>query len=165
MPMQVLAPDPQTGAAITALAHIIQLAVAPVFLLSGVAGFLAVLTNRLSRIIDRTRTLESDHAIASGHMSKPSPQETPTLVGAELRVLRDRARLINRAITLCTLCALLVASVVAVLFLGAFFKPVFSIIVAPIFIAAMLALVAGLLSFLHEIHLATKHMREATRWA
>jgi hypothetical protein len=125
-----------------------------------------VLTNRLSRIIDRTRALESGHELASGEMfERAHPQETPTAVGAELRVLRERAHYINRAITLCTLCALLVASVVAVLFLGAFLRPEFSIVVAPVFIAAMLALIAGLLSFLQEIRLATRHMRAAARWA
>lgn len=47
---------PESG--LTEIAHVIQLAVAPVFLLTGVAGILSVLTNRLARIIDRARVLE-----------------------------------------------------------------------------------------------------------
>jgi len=44
---------------ITAVAHVIQLSVAPVFLLSGIGAMLAVMTNRLARVIDRARTLEA----------------------------------------------------------------------------------------------------------
>jgi len=44
---------------IAAIAHVIQLSIAPVFLISGVATFLSVLTNRLARIVDRARVLES----------------------------------------------------------------------------------------------------------
>jgi hypothetical protein len=90
-----------------------------VFLLSGVAGILAVLTNRLARVIDRGRALETqlDHA----------PVELERAVHAEVENLYRRARLIGHAITFCTLTALLVCSVVATLFVGllAFLREIF----------------------------------------
>ena len=97
-----------------AVAHAIQLAVAPVFLLSGIGAILAVMTNRLGRIIDRARVLEDrlDNASAELH---------PAL-HTDLTTLSRRAKLISRAITLCTATALLVCTVIAVLFLSAFLR-------------------------------------------
>ena len=77
----------QTESQVVAIGHVIQLAVAPVFLLTGVSGLLAVLTNRLARIIDRARTLEDRLARA--------PQAEQGGVENELRQLSRRARLIK----------------------------------------------------------------------
>lgn len=121
------------------------------FLLSGVSAFLGVLTNRLARIIDRARTLEA------GHVPAATPRDQ---IRAELRVLNARARLINRAISLSTYCALLTASVIAALFLGEFVRLDLSVPIAVTFVAAMLALIAGLVSFLHEVHLGIRWMRQ-----
>ena len=142
----------QPDSPISSVAHTIQLAVAPVFLLSGVAAFLGVLTNRLARIIDRTRALED--ARTRGGEGAEAPR-------SELRVLRTRAHLINRAIGMCTYCALLIAAVIGALFVGAVARVGLAWLVATAFVAAMLALIAGLLSFLREVHMATRHMREA----
>jgi hypothetical protein len=79
----------------------------------------------------------------------------------EVRVLARRARLMNRSIRLCTLCALLVSTVIIALFVGAFFARDLSVVIGMLFIAAMLSLCAGLISFLHEIALATRHLRVA----
>jgi hypothetical protein len=141
----------QPDSPVSVLAHTIQLAVAPVFLLSGVGAFLGVLTNRLARIIDRTRALEEPRTRVS---------ESNEAVRGELRVLRARGHLINRAIGMCTYCALLVAGVIVVLFVGAVARVDLAWVVAAAFVAAMLALIAGLLSFLREVHLATRHMRD-----
>ena len=92
------------------IAHLIQSSVAPVFLLSGVAATLGVLTNRLSRIVDRARTLEE-------HLES-HPGRGPQLLG-DLRVLARRANYINVAISLATIAALLVALVVVTLFANA----------------------------------------------
>jgi hypothetical protein len=124
------------------VASVIQLAVAPVFLVSGVAALLAVLANRLGRIIDRARALEM--LTADAH------------VEAELLALSKRARLINKSITLATTSALLVCSVIVVLFLGTFFTIDLATIVALLFVVAMGSLIAGLLTFLSEIRLATR---------
>ena len=95
-----------------AVAHAIQLAVAPVFLLTGIGAILAAMTNRLGRIIDRARVLEErlDNASTELHHA----------LRTDLTTLSRRAKLISRAITLCTATALLVCTVIAVLFLSAF---------------------------------------------
>ncbi|MGH7536201.1 MAG: DUF2721 domain-containing protein [Gemmatimonadales bacterium] len=136
---------------VSAIAHVIQLAVAPVFLLSGVGGMLAVLTNRLARIIDRARNLEARLPLAD--------QPTQADLHVELQLLSRRSRLMNWAISLCTVCALLVCVVIAALFLGAFLLTDVSLVIGLAFIAAMLALFGGLLSFLREIYIATRSLR------
>jgi len=141
----------QQSPGITAVAHAIQLAVAPVFLLSGIGAMLAVLTNRLARIIDRGRALETQ--LATG------PPDAAARLHAELATLTRRARLIGRAITLCTITALLVCAVIATLFLGAFARFDTSVPVALFFVAAMVAFFAGLLFFLREIFIATANLR------
>jgi hypothetical protein len=141
----------QQSSGITAVAHAIQLAVAPVFLLSGIGAMLAVLTNRLSRIIDRARTLEERLAA--------SPPDLAAQIHAQLAALARRAQLISRAITLCTITALLVCAVIATLFLGAFARFDTSVPVAMFFVAAMVTFFAGLLFFLREIFVATANLR------
>jgi hypothetical protein len=145
----------QTENAISGLAHTIQLAVAPVFLLTGVGSFLNVLTSRLARIIDRSRALEG--------MSADAHAAAAAVVLDELRVLRRRSELINRAIGMCTYSALLVAGTVATLFVGAFLRLDLSTLVAVAFVASMLALITGLTNFLGEVHLATRQLREQGR--
>jgi hypothetical protein len=132
---------------VSSVAHVIQLAVAPVFLLTGVGAILAVLINRLARVVDRFRLLEQQlfSATKAGVLL-----ELP-----EMGILSRRARLIHWAISLCTVCALLVCVVIAALFVGSVLAVDLSDPIALLFIAAMLALIAGLLSFLREIALAT----------
>lgn len=149
MQPELLGDQPGIGGLVRA----IQLALAPVFLLSGIGAFLAVLTNRLARVIDRARTLEErlvvdedDEAIRARHLD-------------ELDFLRLRIRLAHRAITFCTYSALLVAGVVATLFLGAVAHVDLARVVAAAFVLAMTALIAGLTSFLREIHVATRHFQ------
>ena len=152
----------QLESSVSALAHTIQLSVAPVFLLTGVGSFLNVLANRLARIIDRTRVLEG---------TKPAAPDVHAAVQEELRVLHRRTELINRAIGMCTYCALLVAGVVAALFVGVVLDVGavrglrYGHFVALGFVAAMITLIFGLTSFLGEVHLATRHMREQAQKA
>jgi hypothetical protein len=141
---------PESG--LTEIAHVIQLAVAPVFLLTGVAGILNVLTNRLARIIDRSRVLE---AVIAGPGANPK-------AAAELVVLGKRSLAVNLAIALVTLCALLVCAVIAALFLGTFFALDVARAVGWVFIAAMLCLIGGLIAFLREIRLANRGLRIAS---
>ncbi|ESS71557.1 hypothetical protein MGMO_96c00040 [Methyloglobulus morosus KoM1] len=135
---------------VTTIAHAIQLAVAPVFLLTGVASILSVLTNRLGRIIDRTRLLYGRSVAAV---------ETDQTISVELKSLKQRARLIHLAIGLCTICLLLICSVIAVLFLGSFVDVDIAAVIAALFVAAMLCLIVALLNFMCEIFLATVHVR------
>jgi membrane-associated HD superfamily phosphohydrolase len=134
---------------VTTIAHAIQLAVAPVFLLTGVASILSVLTNRLGRIIDRSRVL---------HGWSLQAIEINQAIQAELKSLKRRGRLIHWAIGLCTTCLLLICTVVAVLFLGSFIALNMAVI-ASLFVAAMLCLIAALLNFICEIYMATAHVR------
>ena len=110
------------------IAHLIQSSVAPVFLLSGVAATIGVLTTRLSRIVDRARVLEDQLA---GH-----PGEGPQL-HSDLAVLARRANYINIAISLATIAALLVALVVVSLFANAFFASELSVLIALLFVGSM----------------------------
>jgi hypothetical protein len=139
------------GSELADIGHVIQLAVAPVFLLTGVAAFLNVLTNRLARIIDRARAIEA--ALADGG---PHPRGD---LGQELAALSHRARWINRSIALATICALLIASLVALLFAGAFLGVDMRMPAGLAFVATMFALIGALLSFLREVFVATRHLR------
>lgn len=141
----------QPDTTIISVAHVIQLAVAPVFLLTGIGAILGVLINRLARIIDRTRLLES--RIEGAEPNSLSAMQT------ELVTLSKRSRLINRAISLGTFSALLICIVIAALFVGAFLVIDVSGAIALLFIAAMLTLIGGLVNFLREIYLATASMR------
>ena len=145
----------QVDTQVTDIARVIQLAVAPVFLLSGVGVTLTVLTNRLARIIDRARALESDLA------GKPAPENSA--VYAELRILSHRAQLIHRAITLSTACALLICGVIVSLFLGALLATNLSGLIILLFIAGMLAFIGALVHFLQEIFRATASLRFGPR--
>ena len=73
--------------------------------------------------------------------------------------LSRRARLINRAISLATISALLVCAVIAALFFGVFFSIDVSTLVGLVFIASMLTLMGGLLAFLREVHVAIRSLR------
>ena len=137
----------QTATGITDIAHSIQLAVAPVFLLSGIGAILAVLTNRLARIIDRARVLE-------GTLSTAADGQRPQLRG-ELGDLAKRARHIHRAITLSTACALVICVVIVALFAGVAMGRDLSMLIAVLFIAALCAFIGALISFLVEIRIAT----------
>ena len=139
------------AAGISTVAHVIQLAVAPVFLLTGVGAILAVLINRLARVVDRFRVLERHQPDSADEEADPIRTARCT----EMRILSRRARLIHWAISLCTICALFVCVVIATLFVGSVVGADLSGVIALLFIAAMLALIAGLLSFLREIALAT----------
>ena len=136
---------------ITDVAHGIQLAVAPVFLLSGVGVTLTVLTNRLARIIDRARSLQGSLPAA--------PEPAAARIHAELGVLSRRARLINRAITLSTTCALLICVVIVALFAGVALGRDLSWLIVVLFIAGLCAFIGALVAFLLEIRAATGSLR------
>lgn len=135
------------SAAVTAIAHQIQLAVAPVFLLAGIGGFLNVLTHRLARVVDRSRYIET-MAAAEGDS-----------YALELKLLDRRMAVVNLAISCFTAGALLVCAVVAILFVADLAKIAFAQPIALLFILAMLLLIAGLMLFLYEVWLASRGRR------
>ncbi len=128
--------------------HIIQLAIAPVFLLSGVCTNLVVLTNRLARIIDRSRVLEDrlDIGYSDVYLN-------------ELDVLYSRSRLINMSITQATACGLLICLVIAMLFLGDILNLALDKYVAGMFVVAMVCLISSFVLLLREIFIASAAMR------
>lgn len=128
---------------ISTVANAIQLAVAPVFLLTGIGGILAVMATRLARVIDRFRALNT------------SALDSPAAAEAEKIVLLRRARWVHWGISLSTLSALFVCIVIAALFIGSEIGIDPARIVSLMFITAMLALILGLLCFLREIFLST----------
>jgi hypothetical protein len=139
-----------------AIAPVIQLSVAPVFLLTGIGAILGVMTNRLARITDRARSLET-----TLRQSDAASDGGAGPIRDELRALSRRARLINRAITLGVLSALLICAVIVGLFVTAYYEwaPNLTRLVAAVFAVALLALIGGLLSFLREVYLATATVR------
>jgi hypothetical protein len=136
---------------VSAIAHVIQLAVAPVFLLTGVGAMLGVLANRLGRVIDRARLLED-------RLAGATPERERHYL-SELKTLKRRGTLMQGAIGLCTTSALLVCAVIVILFVGAFLDTDVSGIIGLLFVAAMLGLFSGLVMFLAEIRLAIRGMR------
>lgn len=141
----------QVSTGITDIAHGIQLAVAPVFLLSAVGSVLAVLTNRLARIIDRARVLEHDGAGAA-EADRHHARE-------ELTHLSQRAKYIHTAITLSTACALIICVVIVTLFVGVALGKDLSGLIVILFILGLLAFIAALICFLLEIRTATESIR------
>ena len=139
------------------ISHIIQLAIAPVFLLTGVGTKLSVLTNRLARIIDRSRVLE-DRLQATGHVDIADTT-------AELETLYQRGHLINRAITLSTACGLFVCVVIAALFLGDALNLKLAKLIALLFVLGMFSLIGSFVYLLREIFvaMATMSTRRVTR--
>ncbi len=134
------------------IAHLIQIALTPIFLISAIGVTLNVLTSRLARIVDRARALE-DRA-----REAPRPADGGSLHG-KLAVLERRARWINSAITLITLSALFIALVVVMLFVNAFLRWDLSAFIASMFILSMTTLAAALLAFLIEVRIATITLR------
>ena len=143
------------GIEVVDIAHAIELAVAPVFLLSGIGVFLGVLTNRLARIVDRARKVEEGLRQAAAASAEESRRQ--------LQVAARRARLINVSITLSTIAALLVALVIALLFASTFVPINLAGPVAVLFVLAMGALVGALLSFLLEVRIAIAALRIGPR--
>ena len=127
--------------------HAIQLAIAPVFLLTGIAALLGVMANRLARIVDRARDLElrwtalDEKALAAGRV--------------EISNLERRRHLASWSINFCTVAALVLCTVIITLFVEEFFGTNLKWLAGVLFVAVMFALIGGLFSFLREVYLAT----------
>ncbi len=164
------------------IAHLIQVALTPIFLISAIGVTLNVLTSRLARIVDRARAMEKEAAgmdavrkdalrnealrnetlrneAIRNEAIRPDPVPAGRDLHAALRVLERRASYINAAITLITISALFIALVVVMLFVNAFLRWDLAAFIACMFILSMLALAAALLSFLIEVRIATNTLR------
>jgi hypothetical protein len=134
------------------ITRVIQLAIAPVFLLSAIATIINVLITRLSRAVDRRRTLEE-------HLTVYQDEHLAQAI-EELRMLQKRITLTLWSLTLAVLSALLVCLLVGTAFAGAYVALDLSRPVAALFVAAVLALTLCLLLFLREISVAAFSARQ-----
>ncbi|HUL08258.1 MAG TPA: DUF2721 domain-containing protein [Candidatus Acidoferrum sp.] len=139
---------------VTTIAHVIQLSIAPVFLLTAVGAMLGVLSNRLSRAVDRARALEV--------RAKTAPDDEKNILRQLLTVLDRRIRMIYQAMVLCAVCALLICSVIVTAFASTLAGTVLAVPIAVLFVAAMLAFIGALLLFLREVHLAITTLQIGT---
>lgn len=134
------------------LSQVIELAVSPVFLLAGIAGFLNVLSGRLSRIVDRSRSLKQ-------HESTTVDASLLKIIHAESDMLWQRIGVINIAIGLCTGAGLSVCVLIVSLFLGSFLYHEVNVLIIYLFVFAMLLLISSLILFLREIQLSARTIR------
>ena len=143
---------PPIPVSISDVSHAIQLALAPVFLLTGIAGILNVMTGRLARIIDRGRQ------VAEGGPARLDAAAREVLRD-ELLNLERRRHLASRAINACTFAALLVCIVIGTLFAEALLSLPLQWLAGVFFTGSTAALVVGLAAFLREVRLATQTVR------
>jgi hypothetical protein len=142
------------AAPLSDLSHAIQLAVAPVFLLTGIATLINAMNTRLGRIVDRRR------AICKRLQDQPEGCDRAAAT-RELALLMRRGNLIYLAIFSEALSALLVCLVVAGAFAGTMVQVELAISIAVTFLAAMASMISGLGLFLREVFLA---VRAGTHW-
>ena len=134
----------------TSFLPVIQLAVTPVILLSGVGALMITLTNRMGRVVDRTRAL-------AGQMRQATDGERAHL-DSQLAILWRRAKLIRRAVTYAGLSMLLSCLLVMVIFVDAI-RSDFGVELVVIFVASVLFLIASLVAFLHDIWMSLWALR------
>ncbi|MFL9839899.1 DUF2721 domain-containing protein [Sphingomonas sp. ST-64] len=139
---------------LSTVAATIQTAIAPVFLLAGIAGILNVLVGRMARVVDRARKIEQLHPVSTGAEHERHVWE--------LRLIDRRLSVINTAIWLCVASGIAICLVVALLFGAEIVHLDIGVVVAVAFIASMLLLTAGLVAFLVEVRLSVRavHVRE-----
>ena len=141
---------------VNTVAELIQLSVAPVFLLAGVAGLLNVFTGRLSRIIDK---LEKVDNYVANQKTDELKQKAEEKLSERRRFLTMRMQNTNYAIFFCTATGLLIAMVIVTMFLSALFDFKDSLFIASLFIVAMLSFIVSLILFLREIYYTTSFIK------
>lgn len=127
----------------------IKLAVAPVFLLTAVAGMIGSVAGRLARIIDRARVLES--RIDANHQTHPQAAEF-----VELGHLRTRGRMVNACIALLTFCAILIGLTIMALFIGETTELESFRVATVLFLSGVSCFLLALVCFLVETMIATR---------
>jgi len=139
--------------AVSTIAQTIQLSMAPVFMLAGIATLLNVLAGRLARVIDRARAVEALHPRSSG------PEHDRHVF--ELRLLDRRMTIINAALFLAVTSAIMTCLVVALLFVASLAKLHIGTSVAVSFILAMVLLISALVCFMFEVRVSLRaiHIR------
>jgi len=145
------------------LLPILQTAVGPMILVSGVGLLLLTMTNRLGRVIDRGRSLAQEH--------RTNPRADQQRILNQLTILNRRATLIRLAITLASLSVLLAAILVILIFLTALFQWEIASLLSALFIACMLSLIGSLVAFIRDLNLSLdayqydiRDVMEKRRW-
>lgn len=134
---------------LTDISRVVQLVIAPAFLLTGIGTFLTIMTQRLARVIDRAREVSFE---------TESPDESSDL--AALRdILAIRAKLIQRGIVFCTMAAIVICGLIGLMFLDALVDQSLAQVIAVVFVATMIIVATGLTFFLREVFIATASLR------
>lgn len=136
---------PSFDAHVFDITRVIQLAIAPVFMLTAIASIINALLGRLGRAVDRRRAVE-------GQVGRATDQDPDAV--AELLLLARRIQLVLWSIGFAVLSALLVCVLIGTAFLGAYTSLDLSRTVAILFVAAVFALTGSLLLFMREVFLA-----------
>ena len=139
------------GTASTMIAQTIQLALAPVFVLVAIGNIMNLLSTRLGRVVDRSRTLQGEFAATTG-------AEHDAVV-REIRLLDRRIALIGRALLLLVLAGLAIGLVVGLLFVEELAGANLQMLAATVFLLAITLLMAALWLFLLETRAATAALR------
>src|SRR3990172_9109691 len=133
------------------LIPILQTAIGPVILISGVGLLLLSMTNRLGRAIDRARILSAELTLAS--------EASRSAIEGQLRILWRRARLIRAAITLVSMSALAAGILIIVLFFTALWQLETAWLIGALFVVCMVCLIASLIVFIHDINQSLAALR------
>jgi hypothetical protein len=135
---------------LTEIIPVLQVAIGPVILISGVGLLLLTMTNRLGRAIDRARQLARE---VNG------PEADRVRVTEQIVTIYRRARVLRLTITLAGLSVLLAAVLIIVLFLATLLNRDYGLLVSLIFITCLGALIASLVAFIYDIYLSLAALR------
>lgn len=126
------------------LVTVLQTAIGPVVMISGVGLLLLTMTNRLGRIVDRSRSL--------ARQARETADADREGIKAQLRILRQRAELVRQAIAFAALCVLFAAILVISLFVTALFSVEIPWLIAALFILSMACLIASMVQFIRDVN-------------
>ena len=133
------------------LIPVLQTAVGPVILISGVGLLLLSLTNRFGRAADRARQLLREKRAATGDDQKR--------LAGQVENLYERARLIQRAIIFSTISMLFAAVLIITLFFTALMKLELAVVISLLFMCCLASLIVSLIAFIMDIQLSLKALK------
>ena len=136
---------------LTELIPVLQIAIAPVILISGVGLLLLTLTNRFGRAVDRTRQIH--------HQMREATAADRQRLANQVEVIYRRARLIQLSIIMGALSALFAALLILALFFTALMKLESALTISLIFICCLISLVVSLITFIMDIRLSLKALK------
>ena len=148
---------PEDSSVITTVSSLIQLSVAPVFLLAGVAGLLNVFTNRLTRIIDKLEGL--DDYVHKKELKNPAYHPSSAVI-AKRESLLKRMQNTNLAIFFATITGLMVALVIISVFSSSIMSYNADTLISALFVLAMFFLIMSLTVFLREISFTISYIKD-----